>query len=162
MSLDIARKYTKCLEELRFKQYWKPFLWFSSFCQESYPELQLSIAKYHQTWPWTFQSGRQIWLLHDLLEELDSSCRNSLIINVDTSKQPWLLLGWCPFIRWRIEIETRDNVKVGFVSWFGLRDKFPRTDPCPTLSIENFLWCFCYVFFDSIHGANPRNCSVSK
>ena len=50
----IARKCRKCLEELGFKQYWKPFLWSSSLCPDKLSDRQLAIAKFHRTLPWYF------------------------------------------------------------------------------------------------------------
>ena len=148
----IARKYKKCTEELGFKLYWNLCFCPPPFAKKrlqaridkcevpSNSDLNIDARSSNLTAP---SSSR--WT--------DSSCRSNLIINFDTSKQPWLNVPGSIFIhfRWLYGIDTGDNVKVNvgsglaFATWY-----------------KHLFWRFGYVFVDSIHDTNPRTNSVTK
>ena len=87
----------------------------------------------------------------------DSSCRSNLIMNFDTSKQPWLNIPGSISIHFRsfYGIDTGDNVKVGFGRGLAFTTGF-RVHPFSTLAIEISSDVSVTYFIDSVHDTNPR------
>ena len=95
---------------------------------------------------------------------IDGSCRNNLIMAFDKVKQSWRNLSELMSIQFlsRTGIEMGDSVTVGFGCGFAFGTGFPVTLLNVFFFTRNGFWRFGYVFVNSIHNSNPRNCSVSK
>ena len=145
----VARKYRKCSDELGFKQYWNLFFWPPPFAKKliqarigqcevpSNSDLNIDATSSNLTAPSSSQ-----WT--------DSSCRRNLIINFDTSKQPWLKIHGPISIHFRslYGIDTEDNVKVGVGRGLALSPRL-ATGISSNVSV-------------TIHDTNPRTSSVTK
>ena len=92
---------------------------------------------------------------------IDASCRSKLIMNFDTAKQTWLNGFGLMSIQILSLIGTWLEDK--FTTGFGRGLAF-ATGPCTYEQLNvlsgYFLSRFCDVFVDTIHNANPWNCSV--
>ena len=142
----ISRKYKKCLEELRFMQYWNLFFGPPPFCRKviqslidhcevpSNFALNSSIMSPNRTAP---SSSRGI----------DGSCPSNLIRAFNTAKQSLRNLSGLMSIHFlsRIGIEVGDSVQSRLQLWLCLRNRFPCNSVLNVFKGNGF-WRFGYVF----------------
>ena len=107
----MALKYRKCLEELGFKQYWNLFFGPPPFARK---DIQASIDQAPSNFALSFSARSSNLPDPSSSPWTVSSCRNNLIMNFDTSKQPWLYFPGSTPIHFhsRQGIDTEDNIQV--------------------------------------------------
>ena len=111
----IRLKYRKCLEELGFTQYWNLFFGPPPFARKVI-QASIGLCEVPSNFTFNFSARSSNFTAPSSSRWTVSSCRNNLIMNFDTSKQPWLNFPGSTSIHFRSRkrIHTGDNVKVGF------------------------------------------------
>ena len=77
-----------------------------------------------------------------------------------TTMIEWLWVNVYPFSFTKRHIDRRIHNRSWL--WLTLTHKFPCADEQFNVLSGCFFWLFCDVFVDTIHNANPWNCSVLK
>ena len=159
----IARKYNNLSDEQGFKQYWKLLFFPPPFAR-----------KVIQAWTVHCEEPSNFYLeLFNQVVKSDCSIifsRNGSIMSQESDHEFWYSKTTLTACCW-IDVYPNSFVDrniIGrqihnrFWSWPSFCSRSPRAYVQLNAFNGHFFWRFCHVFVDSIHDANPTNCSVSK
>ena len=113
---------------IRVQAVLKPFLRSSFFCQESYPSTSCPLRSTIECCLVFFSARSSNLTVPSSTPGMVSSCRSNLIMNFETSKQPWLYVAGLMSVHFlpRMGIETGDNVTAGFGRGLAFATSLPR------------------------------------